>query len=364
MIPSLLALALAAAPPSQDGEVDRILLRFTQRRDRVRGGTEFRQLLEETRADLERFLRENPRHKDSARASYHVAESLLSSGQLDAALERLRAVLREHPESDQAASARFAIGEALLQKEDDTGARAAFEEFSRSHPKDERAVFARIWAAVTFQNEGDYARAAELLEAARREHRERPESWSAVMQLAIVRHVQEDHAGARRALEEVIRDCPDREAVQAARRHLAEYLKVGQAPPAFQEKDLAGTETGLESLRGRVVVFYFFDSTLATAVPEAAFLRRAREGFKPEELQIVGVSLDLDRKDLVLFRDVHKLSWPLLHDGKGFDGKLARLYDVRLLPALTVIDRKGKVRFFNIAGKDLRFAVTKLLQEK
>jgi len=308
MILRIFLLTILVAP--QDGEVDRILLRFNQRREKIQGGAEFRRLLDETRTDLERFLRENPRHKDAARASYHVAESLLPLGQFDEALKRLNALLKEHPESEFAASARFAIGEALLQKEDDAGARAAFEEFARVHPKDERALYARIYAAVTHQNENRYDPAAELLQAVRRDFKDRPESWSAVMQLAIVRHVQEKNADARRALEEVIRDCPDRDAAQAARRHLAEYLKVGQEPPAFREKDLSGAETALEPLRGRVVVLYFFDSSVTTAVGEAAFLRKVREAFKPEDLQVLGVSLDLDRKDLVLFRDVHKVSWP------------------------------------------------------
>ena len=364
MIPRILAFTIILSPAAQDGEVDRILLRFNQRREKVQGAAEFRRLLDETRGDLERFLRENPKHKDAARASYHVAESQLSSGQFEDGMKRLNALLKDHPESEFAVSARFAIGEALLQKEDDAGARAAFEEFARVHPKDERALYARIYVAVTHQNEGRYDQAAELLQAARRDFKDRPESWSAVMQLAIVHHVQQKNADARRALEEVIRDCPDRDAAQAARRHLAEYLKVGQEPPAFREKDLSGAELALEPLRGRVVVLYFFDSSITTAVGEAAFLKKTREAFKAEDLQIVGVSLDLDRKDLVFFRDVHKVSWPLLHDGKGYDGRLARLYDVRLLPALTVIDRKGKIRFFNIAGKDLRFAISKLLEEK
>jgi TolA-binding protein len=359
-----LALTILSLAGPQEGEVDRILLRFNQRREKARSAAEFRKILEETRADLDRFLRESPGHKDAPRARLHSAESLLAAGQVPEALERLRALVKDFPDSESAASARFAIGEALLQKEDDPGARAAFEEFARVHPKDERAVFARIYAAVTHQNEGSYARAEEQLLGVRREFRERPESWSATMQLAIVYHVQQKNLEARRTLEEVIRDCPDREAVQAARRHLEAYLKVGQDPPAFSEKDLSGADVALEPLRGRVVVVYFFDSSLTTAVPEAAFLRKARDAFKPEELQIVGVSLDLDRKDLVLLRDSHRLSWPLLWDGKGYDGKLARLYDVRLLPSLTVLDRKGKIRFFNLAGKDLRFAIARLLEEK
>ena len=361
---ALIFTIVVSAHPGQDGAVDRILLRFNQRREKVQGPGEFRKLLEETRADLERFLRDHPGHKDSPRAAYHVAESFVSAGQLKEALERFRAVLQDHPATEQAVSARFAIGEALLQMEDDPGAREAFEAFARDYPKDARAVFARVYAAVTHQNEGRYDQAADLLEATRRDAKDRPESWSAMMQLALVHHVRQKNAEARKTLEEVIRDCPDRESVQAARRHLTEYLKIGQEPPAFREKDLGGAEVSLESLRGRVGVLYFFEAAYAPSVGEAAFLRKAREAFKPEDLEIVGISLDLDRKDVILLRDAQRIGWPLLWDGKGYDGKSARLYDVRTLPSLTVLDRKGKIRFFNLAGKDLRFAITKLVEEK
>jgi peroxiredoxin len=113
-----------------------------------------------------------------------------------------------------------------------------------------------------------------------------------------------------------------------------------------------------------VAVVYFFEAAYAPAVGEAGFLRKTRESFKAEDLEIVGISLDLDRKDLILLRDSQKIAWPLLWDGKGYDGKLARLYDVRTLPSLTVLDRKGKIRFYNLAGRDLRFAIAKLLEEK
>jgi len=38
--------------------------------------------------------------------------------------------------------------------------------------------------------------------------------------------------------------------------------------------------------------------------------------------------------------------------------------EARALPYLTLIDRKGKVRFYNIAGRYFRNSVTKLLEEK
>lgn len=359
----MIALAILLLSP-QESDVDRIMLRFKQRSTQVRTDEQFRQLLAQTRGELERFLKEKPKDKEAHRAAWHVAESWLTESNADKALERVDAFLKDYPSSEHVPSARFARADLLLQREDDAGARAAFEEFSKLHPKDERAFFARLGVAVTLQNERKYEEAAAILKAARDEHKDRRESWGALMQLAVVRHVQEKDAEARAALEEIIRACPDREPVDIARRHLAEYLKVGQPAPPFAERDLKGADFSLEKARGKVVVLYFFDPGLSTAVSEAAFLKRVRQAFKPEDLQILGVAVNLDRKDLGPFAAEMQVDWPIHFDGKGYEGKLARLYDARLLPALTVIDRKGRIRFFNVAHRDLRHGVAKLLEEK
>lgn len=360
----MLSLAIFLALACQEGEVDRIMLRFKQRIPQAKDEAQWKRLLAATRAELERFLKEKPKDKDAHRAAWHVAESLLSEGALEPALERLTAFLKDHPDSEHAPSARFAKGEVLLQREEDAAARAAFEEFTKLHPKDDRALFARLYAAVTLQNERRYDEAAEVLAAARETHKDRRESWGAVMQLAVVRHAQEKNKEARATLEEVVRTCPDREAVELARRHLSAYLKVGDPAPGFAERDLKGGEFSLEKHRGKVVVLHFFDAGLTTAATEADFLKRAKGAFKPEELQILGVSVNPDAKDLSLFVSEMKVDWPIHLDPKGYDGKLARLYDARLLPSLTVIDRKGRIRFFNLAHRDLRNGIAKLLEEK
>ena len=62
--------------------------------------------------------------------------------------------------------------------------------------------------------------------------------------------------------------------------------------------------------------------------------------------------------------DLQGIAWPILFDGRGLDGTLAKLLDVRGLPSLTVIDKSGNMRFFNIAGKDLENVVMRLLNER
>jgi len=361
---SLWLLSLVQAPPGPESDVDRIMLRFRQRAAQIKNESLFRKLLETTRSELEKFLKDKPRDKDAHRAAWHIAESYLIAQEPDKALEKLDLFLHDYPSSEFGLPARFARADLRLQREDDAGARAAFEEFLKLYPKDDRAILARMGVAVTLQNERRYDEAATILGAVRDQEKGKPESWGAAMQLAVLRHVQEKGPESRSELEEIVRRCPDREVVEVARRHLSEYLKAGQEAPSFAERDLAGAEFSLEKPRGKVIVLYFFDSGLTTAVSEAAFLRGARQAFKPEDLQILGVSVNADRKDLLLFTTEAKVDWPVHFDGKGTEGRLARLYEVRTLPALWVIDRKGRLRFFNVAGRDLRNSIAKLLEEK
>jgi TolA-binding protein/peroxiredoxin len=358
------AAAPAPVPRAQDGEVDRILLRFNQRREKARSEPQFRQLLLETRAELEKFMKENPKHKDEPRAAWHYVETYLTAQDLDVGLQMIGLYLKEHPRSEQAPTAQFAAGEILLQKENDAGAREAFQAFVKNYPQDDRAVYAKLYIAVSLANEKKFPEAETILQSVRKDYAGRKEAWGAAMQLAVLYHVQEKNQEARATLEEIIKECPEKEPVEIARRHLVEYLKLGRPAPGFSEKDISGADFSLEKHRGKVVVLYFFDSSNAASVTEASFLKKARDLAKGPDLQILGVSLDLDRRDLALFKTEAQIDWPLHCDGKGFDGKLARLYDVRGLPSLLVIDRKGKMRFFNIAGRDLRAAMFRLLEEK
>jgi TolA-binding protein/peroxiredoxin len=349
---------------AQDSDVERIMLRFRQRAAQARSEQQLRIYVLSTRIELEKFLKEHPQDKDAPRAAWHIAESWMSEAAPEPALERLDAFLRQYPASEFVPSAKFARAQMLLQKEDDAGARAAFEDFAKLYPKDDRALYARIYAAVTYQNERKFAEAESGLKAVREGYRDRRESWGAAMQLAILYHLQERNAEARATLEEIVRQCPDREPVEVAGRHLSAYLKAGEEAPPFAERDLKLTEFSLQKHRGQVVVLYFFDPSTGGALEEARFLRRARDSFKPEDLQLFGVSVATDRRELGVFLEEAKIDWPIHYDAKGFEGKLAQLYGVRLLPSLTVIDRKGRIRFFNVAGRDLRTALSKVVEEK
>lgn len=354
----LAALLLAAV---QEGEIDRILREHAARLERARSEAEERAADQATRTALEAFLREHPGHSDVPRAAWLLVEIRLLEPSADRGLEQVEAYLRSHPDAPQAASARFARGELRMRKEDWGGAREAFEAFLARHPADERALFAQLLSAVALQYEGRDDEALSLLRKAHAAHAGRKEAWGAVLQEAALHHARERHAEARRALEKVIAADPDPELTQEARRHLTAWLRLPAEIPAFAAKDLDGRPVGPDALRDRVGIVYFFDSTLAPAVEEGLELRRLREAHP--ELAVVGISLDADRRDVLRLRDELKVGWPLCFDGRQDRGDAARAFEVARPPARYLFDKRGRARFYNLKGPDLRRAVEKLLKE-
>lgn len=364
---TLFALLLPSSQPAPS-ELGNILRHFHERRLRSASPEETKRNVTDFRTQLGSWLREHPQDKDAPLAACHLANSHLWDSDHAKARETLRAFLAGFPAAQMSAENKLKFGVTLAECEDDAAARELFQAFLLAHPDHKDAFWAKLYAAVALHYLGKTGEAAAEMAAAREAHPGKTESWAAVLRLAAIQHASGKNSEARKTLEGILADCPDRGMKDAAERHLAAYLRIGQDAPAFGEKDASGAAVSLEGLRGKVVVLYFFASGRRAAEPmidEALALRRLAEAHKGKDLQIVGVSVDTNRADFDVLRGNASItSWPLLFDGKGLKGALALLYDVRGLPSRYVIDRLGKIRHFNLDGRDLGAAVARLLEEK
>ncbi len=362
MAMGMLLLALLAV--SQEDPVGQIMQRLARRRERILTHEQHQRLLADARAELERVLKAPPDRRQADRAAFHLAQTYFWGGEFKTALGKFRDFLRDRPDAENAPAARYAVAETLLELDDDTAALEALDEFLKEHPSDERALSAHLSRGVILRNRGKYEAAAEAFRETRRLFPDRTESWNALLQLAVTFHAQERNAEARRLLEEVIRGgAPEKEA-DAARALLAGYLPLGTDAPSEGATDAEGNAFSLGPHRGSVVIVYFFTPGTPLASPEAAGLRRLADDFKGKDLRLLGVAVKTPRRNFARFRESQMLPWPLFYDGPDPDGKIARLLNLKGPPSLTAVDRKGKIRFFNLSGRDLRRAVEKLLEEK
>lgn len=140
-------------------------------------------------------------------------------------------------------------------------------------------------------------------------------------------------------------------------------LAVGGRPIPFQVKDLNGNDLSLERYRGKVVLLDFWATWCAPCRAEMPNVVNIHKRFNDKGFEIIGVSLDRDRKALEQYIRSNHMTWPQHFDGGGWNNAIAAKYKVRSIPMTYLIDRHGKIRYRSIRGKALENAVKKLLQE-
>ena len=76
---------------------------------------------------------------------------------------------------------------------------------------------------------------------------------------------------------------------------------------------------------------------------------------------IVGISIDADLQQTDRTIKEKKMTYPVLADGKGFDGPIPTAYHVRGTPDIYVIDREGRISSYLGSAKQLEDSLKKVL---
>jgi peroxiredoxin len=349
----------------QESDVDKVLRDFYERQRLARNPDETRKLAREAKNKFDAMVKAGT---SAARASFHAGEMCLFLEDTAEALARFKAAVagaKDLPK-ELLAGARFIAGELCLQESDPASARTYLGEFIANHADDERLYGAKILAEMSHAIEGKPDAAIDGLKKLRGEHQGKPSEWPLVAAMAAVSHFAERQGEARAFFEEIVRGCPEPQVTRSAKTALENHLAVGREL-AFSAKDANGQELDATKLRGRVVVIYFYSIFEQRAPLEATTIRRAIRGLD-QDVTAIGVCLDRRAEDFDRFRRDMNVTWHAVHEKDGYDGKLAQACGARGMPHLLILDRKGKVRFFNpfltMAGTEIRLLLEKLVAEK
>ena len=123
-----------------------------------------------------------------------------------------------------------------------------------------------------------------------------------------------------------------------------------------------GTEFDLAKWRGKVVLVDFWATWCPPCRREVPTVVNAYRKLHEKGFEIVGISLDESREQLIKFTKDNGMPWPQYFDGQVWDNKVSKHFGIEGIPAMWLVDKQGRVRTTE-AGADLEAEVVKLLAE-
>jgi hypothetical protein len=87
------------------------------------------------------------------------------------------------------------------------------------------------------------------------------------------------------------------------------------------------------------------------------------EKYHAKGFEVVGISLDEDRKAVEGFVAENKIPWPIIFAGKGWQDPLAQFYGISGIPQLILIGKDGNVITLNARGKKLAEKLAELFKD-
>lgn len=117
--------------------------------------------------------------------------------------------------------------------------------------------------------------------------------------------------------------------------------------PDFSAEDIDGRSWSLAALRGRHVLLDFWATWCGPCRAEIPRLVELAGKYAPEELQILGISLDrgpqVTPEMLRGWASERGMGWPQIYDGAAWEGTLVRQYRVPAIPFPVLIAPDGRV---------------------
>ena len=143
--------------------------------------------------------------------------------------------------------------------------------------------------------------------------------------------------------------------------HEMESLNIGQKAPEFEAQTIHGEYVSLESLQGNYVLMEFWATWCGPCLPEIPYLKTLQEQYQDRNFKVLGFSLDRDRETLFRFIDEKQMEWPQIFLEDGWEGELARKFNVSGIPRMYLLDPDGTIIARDLRGEEMVSEIEELL---
>lgn len=137
----------------------------------------------------------------------------------------------------------------------------------------------------------------------------------------------------------------------------------GAEAPNFTMKDMNGNPVSLKDLRGKTVLLEFWASWCSPCRAENPNLKAQYAMYKEKGFEILGVSLDSDKKKWEEAIAKDGIPWIHVSDLKGWGNEVGILYGVTGVPAGFLISPEGKIIGNDLRGESLNKKLAELLNK-
>ena len=266
---------------------------------------------------------------------------------LNMLIQKSRAFIAEHPKYKRIDQVYYIFGNALTKAGNAKEAVKAYQQLVENHPKATYFALALLEMGLAYDQLGQHDKA----NAAYRQLVEHPKYGSRASAKTAKRLL---------ALEKGNRTGEIPASPSYGGRPDA---LIGKKAIDFNMKDLNGNDLSLEQYRGKVILLDFWAVWCGPCIAEMPNVKQVYDKYKDDNFQIIGISLDQSRDKLVDYLEKEGITWPQFFDGNGWQNQVAKMYGIRAIPHMYLIDGEGVVRKSDVRGPALEPAVAELIQE-
>lgn len=138
-----------------------------------------------------------------------------------------------------------------------------------------------------------------------------------------------------------------------------DLARAKMAPP-FSVATLDGKTVSMDGLAGKVVLIDFWATWCGPCREALPHIRKIAQKFEGQPLVVLSISLDNDQSKWKDFVAKNEMTWMQYRDG-GFDGAIAKKFNVNAIPATFTIDADGVLEDQHVGDADIEGKLKKLI---